>query len=93
MYILAQSLTLYLCRLSVKAPLSKAVPLGSTEKLKILLVATEGGKPKRPHQAFLLVADQDTGLETSFPFSLKDTGKGLVELVRLSTFFGLAEAD
>jgi oligosaccharyltransferase complex subunit delta (ribophorin II) len=69
-------------RLSDRVPLSKPVALEAVDNLKIILTATEVGKPKRPHQAFLLLRDQDTGLESTFPFSMKETGKGKVELVR-----------
>lgn len=69
-------------RLSDHVPLSKSIPFRPTEKLKILLSATEDGKPKRPHQAFLMVRDQDTGLEISFPFTMNDNGRGPVEFVR-----------
>jgi oligosaccharyltransferase complex subunit delta (ribophorin II) len=69
-------------KLSDHAPLAKPVTLGSTDSLKIILTATEAGKPKRPHQAFLLLRDQDTGLEATFPFSVKDNGKGKVDFVR-----------
>ena len=58
--------------------------LEASDSLRIVLTATEDGKGKRPHQAFLLLRDQDTGLETSFPFSMKETGKGKVEFVRLA---------
>jgi hypothetical protein len=74
----------YCTRLSDKTPLSKPVTLGASDTLKILLTATEGGKPKRPHQAFLLLADQDTGLEATLPLSLKENGKGKVEFVRFT---------
>lgn len=56
--------------------------LAATDSIKVVLTATEGGSPKRPHQAFLSLLDQDTGLEATFPFSMKETGKGKVELVR-----------
>jgi oligosaccharyltransferase complex subunit delta (ribophorin II) len=59
----------------------KPIALGTSDTLKVILTATEDGKPKRPHQAFLLLTDQDTGLETSFPLSMKDTGKGKVDFV------------
>jgi oligosaccharyltransferase complex subunit delta (ribophorin II) len=49
------------------------------------LTTKEAGKPKRPHQAFLLLQDQDTGLESTFPLSIKETGKGKVELVRCAS--------
>jgi len=68
-------------RLSEKSPLSKPVTLGASDTLKIILTATENGKPKRPHQAFLLLADQDTGLEATFPLLMKDSGKGKVDFV------------
>jgi len=82
-----------LIRLSDHAPLAKPVSLGSSDSLKIILTATEDGKAKRPHQAFLLVRDQDTGLETTFPFSVKDTGKAKVELVGLPTIMHQNIAD
>jgi oligosaccharyltransferase complex subunit delta (ribophorin II) len=71
-------------RLSDKSPLSKPITLGASDTLKIILTATEDGKAKRPHQAFLLLTDEETGLETSFPLSMKDNGKGKVDLVRPS---------
>src|SRR5271154_2955074 len=70
-----------LCRLSGHVPLSKPIVLGATDSVKIILTATENGKPKRPHQAFLLLKDEDTGLETTFPFSMKENGKGKVDFV------------
>ncbi|KAI9684636.1 MAG: hypothetical protein M1829_000009 [Trizodia sp. TS-e1964] len=69
-------------KLSDRAPLSKPVSLGHSETLKILLTATEDKKGKRPHQLFLLVTDTTSGLETSFPFSAKDSGKGKLELMQ-----------
>jgi oligosaccharyltransferase complex subunit delta (ribophorin II) len=69
-------------KLSDHVPLSKPVALSATDTLKIILTATEDGKAKRPHQAFLLLRDQDTGLEATFPFSVKDTGKGKVDFTQ-----------
>lgn len=68
-------------RLSDRVPLSKPVTLGATDTLKIIVTATEDGTPKRPHQAFLMLKDLDTGLEESFPFSMKESGKGKVDFV------------
>lgn len=68
-------------RLSDHVPLAKDVSLGPADTLKIIITATENGAAKRPHQAFLLLRDQDTGLETTFPFSVKDSGKGKVDFV------------
>jgi len=62
--------------------LSKPIALGASDSLKIILTAVEGKTPKRPHQALLLVTDIETGLETSFPFAVKDSGKGKVELAQ-----------
>lgn len=70
-----------LYRLSDHVPLAKAVSLGAEDTLKIVLTATEDRAAKRPHQAFLLVRDQDTGLEATFPFSVKESGKGKVDFV------------
>ncbi|KAF2815083.1 uncharacterized protein BDZ99DRAFT_190217 [Mytilinidion resinicola] len=69
-------------KLAVNSPLSKQVTLGATDTLKILLTTTDGKKAKRPHQAFLTVTEQASGLEESFIFSVKDTGKGKVELTQ-----------
>jgi hypothetical protein len=46
------------------------------------LTAQEGSSPKRPHQAFLLLKDAHTGLDISYPFTVKENGKSRVELVR-----------
>jgi oligosaccharyltransferase complex subunit delta (ribophorin II) len=61
--------------------LSKPIQLGSSDTLKILLTAKEDKKSKRPHQAFLLVEDLASGLDTSFPLAVKENGKGKVEIV------------
>ena len=47
------------------------------------MTAKEDNKAKRPHQAFLLVRDPKSGLDTSFAFQVKDNGKGKIELVIL----------
>ncbi|MCJ1258983.1 hypothetical protein MMC24_006817 [Lignoscripta atroalba] len=60
--------------------LSKPVELGGSDTLKIIITTQEDKKSKRPHQAFLLVKDSTTGLETSYSFSVKESGKGKVEL-------------
>ncbi|TVY48326.1 Uncharacterized protein LCER1_G008125 [Lachnellula cervina] len=69
-------------KLSDHVPLSKDVKLGVDDTLKILLTATEDSQAKRPHQAFLLLQDPDTGLETTFPFSVKESGKGKVDFTQ-----------
>ena len=56
--------------------------MGPSDTLKIVLTTTDGSTPKRAHQAFLTLHDSKTGLEDSYLFSLKDNGKGKVEIVR-----------
>jgi hypothetical protein len=68
-------------RLNPSNPLAKAVSLGATETLKLQLTTIDGKKAKRPHQAFLTLSDPATGLEESFVLSVKDSGKGKVDLV------------
>lgn len=64
---------------------NKALPgpivLGATDTLKLFLTAKEGKKASRPHQAFLLLREPKSNLDTSFPLSVKESGKGKVELV------------
>jgi oligosaccharyltransferase complex subunit delta (ribophorin II) len=71
----------FILRLSDYTALSKPVTLETSQTLKIVLTATEGKTAKRPHQAFLALQDKDTGLETSYPFTVKESGKAKVELV------------
>lgn len=58
------------------------VTLGAQETLVVTLTAKDNGKAKRPHQAFLLLKEQTTGLEAPFPLSVRDNGKGKVQIVR-----------
>ncbi|KAI9732727.1 MAG: hypothetical protein M1818_007461 [Claussenomyces sp. TS43310] len=67
-------------KLSPTGPLAVPVTLGATDTLKVILTATEDGKGKRPHQAFLLLGDKSTGLEAAFPISVKESGKAKVDL-------------
>ena len=68
-------------RLVEHKPLSKVVELGGADTLKIILTTREGKTAKRPHQAFLLLRDVDTGLDISYAFNVKDNGKAKVDLV------------
>ena len=70
-------------RIGENKALSKAVTLGASDTLKILLTTKEDNKAKRPHQAFLLVKDPKSKLDTSFTFQVKENGKGKIELVCL----------
>lgn len=68
-------------RLSQDKVLATPISLGSADNLKVFVTAKEGSKASRPHQTFLNVRDPKTGLETSFPFQVKDSGKGKLEIV------------
>lgn len=70
-------------RLVPNKALAKPVTLGASDTLRVLLTVKEDNKPKRPHQVFLLVKNPNNGLETSLAFSVKESGKGKVELVSL----------
>ena len=62
--------------------LSTSVTLGASDSLKIVLTVQDGKTAGRPHQAFLLLKDADTGLDISYPFSVKDSGKAKIDLVK-----------
>ncbi|KAL2755814.1 hypothetical protein ACRALDRAFT_2042089 [Sodiomyces alcalophilus JCM 7366] len=64
----------------VAAPLERAVTLGSKDTIKVVLTAKEDKTAKRPHQAFLVVKEPESGLEAPFPLKLKENGKGIVEI-------------
>ncbi|KAK1755087.1 Dolichyl-diphosphooligosaccharide--protein glycosyltransferase subunit 2 [Echria macrotheca] len=69
-------------KLNPKTPLSKPVTLGSTDTLKVALTAKDNGKAKRPHQAFVVLKEQDSGLEVPFPLTTKDNGKAVVHIAQ-----------
>ncbi|ROT34974.1 hypothetical protein SODALDRAFT_321063 [Sodiomyces alkalinus F11] len=66
----------------VEAPLDKLVRLGPKDTIKVVLTAKEGKTAKRPHQAFLVVKETESGLEAPFPLKLKENGKGVVEIAQ-----------
>jgi oligosaccharyltransferase complex subunit delta (ribophorin II) len=70
--------------LAATAPLKNALSLGAKDSIKIVLTAKDSGKAKRPHQAFLVLREtaDTTGLDAHFPLTLKENGKGVVEIVR-----------
>jgi oligosaccharyltransferase complex subunit delta (ribophorin II) len=72
--------------LNENAPLSKPLSLGDSETLKLALTTNEGSSAKRPHQAFLLLKDSKSGLDYSYPFIVKDSGKAKVDIVSNSLF-------
>ncbi|KAM0288104.1 hypothetical protein ACHAQH_000172 [Verticillium albo-atrum] len=68
--------------LSSKGLLKTPITLGAKESIKISLTTKENGKAKRPHQAFLILRDTATGLEAPFPLTVKESGKGSVEIAQ-----------
>lgn len=68
-------------RLAEKKPPSKPLSFGDSDILKLSLTTREGSSAKRPHQAFLLLKELDSGLDLSYPLSVKESGKAKVELV------------
>lgn len=67
-------------KFSEASPLPGPVAMGASESVKVLLVAKEGGKGKRPHQAFVVLQDTISGLEAPFPMTVKDNGKAVVDI-------------
>ncbi|KAB5549999.1 Dolichyl-diphosphooligosaccharide--protein glycosyltransferase subunit Swp1 [Coniochaeta sp. 2T2.1] len=67
-------------KLNAKKPLSKAINFGSADTIKISVTAKDNGKGKRPHQAFVVLKDVDSGLEAPFPLTTKDTGKAVTQI-------------
>ncbi|KAJ5895144.1 hypothetical protein N7495_006835 [Penicillium taxi] len=63
-------------------PLSNPVALAGADTLRVTLTAQEGSSAKRPHQAFLLLKDSQTGLDISYPFTVKENGKSRLELTQ-----------
>ncbi|KAL4929148.1 putative oligosaccharyltransferase subunit ribophorin II [Aspergillus undulatus] len=56
------------------------IPLGNADTLKVALTAQEGKSAKSAHQVFLLLQEPSSGLDISYPFSVKGNGKSRVEL-------------
>jgi len=69
-------------KLNSKSPLAKPVSLGSTDSLKVILTAKDNGQGKRPHQAFLVLQEPESGLEAPFPLTVKESGKAAVQIAQ-----------
>ncbi|KAK4191850.1 Dolichyl-diphosphooligosaccharide--protein glycosyltransferase subunit Swp1 [Podospora australis] len=67
-------------KINARTPLSTPVSLGSTDTLKIALTAKDNGQGKRPHQAFLVLKEQDSGLEAPYPLTVKESGQAVVSI-------------
>ncbi|PGH10288.1 oligosaccharyltransferase complex subunit delta (ribophorin II) [Blastomyces parvus] len=63
-------------------PLSKPLSFGESDILKLSLTTREGSATKRPHQAFLLLKEPESGLDLSYPLTVKESGKGKLELAQ-----------
>ena len=68
-------------RLVERKSLSTPITLGASDFLKVVLTVQDGKTAKRPHQAFLLLKDTGSGLDISYPFSVKESGKAKIDLV------------
>ncbi|EEH47008.1 uncharacterized protein PADG_03106 [Paracoccidioides brasiliensis Pb18] len=69
-------------RLSENTPLSQPLSFGDSDILKLSLTTQEDHSAKRPHQAFLLLEDLDTGLDLSYPLNARESGKARLELAQ-----------
>ncbi|KUI70545.1 Dolichyl-diphosphooligosaccharide--protein glycosyltransferase subunit 2 [Cytospora mali] len=69
-------------KFGAKSPLETPVTLGAQDTLTVSFTAKDNGKAKRPHQAFVLLRDEDTGLEAPFPLNVKESGKGKVQITQ-----------
>ncbi|KAI1319479.1 Oligosaccharyltransferase subunit Ribophorin II-domain-containing protein [Xylariaceae sp. FL0255] len=67
-------------KFSESAPLSSPIALGHTESIKVLLTTKDGKTAKRPHQAFVVLHDDLSGLEAPFPMTVKENGKAVVDI-------------
>lgn len=74
-------LTPYSIRISSSKPLANPLAFTGADTLRITLTTQEDSSAKRPHQAFLLLKDSQSGLDISYPFTVKENGKSRVELV------------
>ncbi|KAH8153939.1 uncharacterized protein LAJ45_01706 [Morchella importuna] len=66
---------------SATKPIVESLTLAPRETLKLTFSLKEDSKAARPHQAFLLVSEEASGLETFYPLTIKgESGKAKVEL-------------
>ncbi|KHN95554.1 oligosaccharyltransferase subunit ribophorin II [Metarhizium album ARSEF 1941] len=57
----------------------KTIDFGHQDVLKITLTTKDGSKARRPHQAFLVIKEA-SGLEAPYALTLKESGKGVVQI-------------
>jgi oligosaccharyltransferase complex subunit delta (ribophorin II) len=71
-------------RLNPKSALPSPVTLRHADTAKISLVAKDNGKGKRPHQAFVILKEEDSGLEAPFPLTVREDGRASVQIVSVA---------
>ncbi|KAI9885008.1 MAG: hypothetical protein M1823_003210 [Watsoniomyces obsoletus] len=69
-------------KLVPSANLTKPIPLHPSDILKVTMTTIDGKTPKRPHQAFLVIQDVDTGLHPSYAMTVKESGKAKIEMTQ-----------
>ncbi|CAI7587323.1 unnamed protein product [Penicillium manginii] len=69
-------------QISSSKPLANPLVFTGADTLRITLTTQEDSSAKRPHQAFLLLKDSQSGLDISYPFTVKENGKSRVELTQ-----------
>ncbi|KAM5468304.1 hypothetical protein MauCBS54593_005045 [Microsporum audouinii] len=67
-------------KLAQDKPLTKPITLNDASTLKLLLTIQEDQVAARPHQAFLTLRESESGLDISYPLTVKGSGKAVVEL-------------
>jgi oligosaccharyltransferase complex subunit delta (ribophorin II) len=67
-------------KFTASEPVKAAVKLGPSATLRLSLTAKDGSKGKKPHQAFVVLSDSETGLEAPFALTLKESGAGSVDI-------------
>ncbi|KAJ5376766.1 hypothetical protein N7509_013652 [Penicillium cosmopolitanum] len=56
-------------QISSSKPLASPLAFTGADTLRVTLTTQEGSSAKRPHQAFLLLKDSQSGLDISYPFT------------------------
>jgi oligosaccharyltransferase complex subunit delta (ribophorin II) len=67
---------------SQDSPLDMPLVLPAGESLRLQLTTTEGKKAKRPHQAFLILTEPESGLEAPFPLKVTASGSATVDITQ-----------
>ncbi|KAL7271445.1 hypothetical protein RUND412_005800 [Rhizina undulata] len=65
---------------SPTSPIPEPLSVSPQESLKLTLSVKEGSEAGRPHQAFVLLTEPESGMETFFPLNVQDSGKAKFDL-------------